>query len=756
MKTTALWLTSNPPEPDTHVVVRGHFLLNGPERVEIRSLGVSWYEAFIDGDWLTCGPARFTPAHPEYDAQFRDLAAGPHVIAAHLHYAGVETRPLPNLPAFWWCDVLVENAPIPITWRGAPLAGFRAQTRRINPILGWIEWCDTRENPEDWHALSFDDRTWPGLCDVEVPIANPRPPTIGNVQRVVHDLTPASAGLLANTFGGPLDDIPTRFFLRALDEPLQPVEGVWRRYDLGRVRLGCPSITLDVPAGTEVELAYSESLNHDRVVPYINWSCGPSCNLDHYVARGGPQTFQPLTPRGGRFIEVHVLAAPDQVSFVDEAFLERVYYGEPLGELRTSVEQFDRIWTTGVDTLRACSEDAITDNPTRERGQWIGDSVSVGLEIGAVAYGDLRLFRRALRQAAQCANADGLVAGLCPGTSIWLASYACHWTCACVRYHELTGEHDLLGELYPAAVRNVLAFEPHLTPNGLENFSDWVFIDWGYGPRSGPTNLVFDLMYLAALRAMLRWSMLIDDGDHREQLSELAARVEAIATRQIRERLAGTDGAESGLDVHQATWALRLGLLPRNDVDEQIGLIKSHIASCFPFDPDGPRLRDPFSSHSQVITPFFAHFILPTLVEHGEMDFVLEVIRRCWGWMLDVGLTTWAEVFDTRWSHCHEWSGTPTWLLSRYLLGLNPRFDLGDRHFELNVVPGTCSTVSGRLPIVGTDNVIDVEWQRDGNVVNYRARVAQPITVHVNARHTGGETGVVAPSTQLNLELRVQ
>jgi len=44
-------------------------------------------------------------------------------------------------------------------------------------------------------------------------------------------------------------------------------------------------------------------------------------------------------------------------------------------------------------------------------------------------------------------------------------------------------------------------------------------------------------------------------------------------------------------------------------------------------------------------------------------------------------------LFDTRWSHCHQWSGCPTWQMSRYSLGLRPRLDLAPDTFEFCLSP---------------------------------------------------------------------
>ena len=63
------------------------------------------------------------------------------------------------------------------------------------------------------------------------------------------------------------------------------------------------------------------------------------------------------------------------------------------------------------------------------------------------------------------------------------------------------------------------------------------------------------------------------------------------------------------------------------------------------------------------------------------------------------GRTTWVEVFDTRWSHCHQWSGAPTWQLSRYVLGLDPRFDRAINSFDLILHPGSLQQANGRIPL---------------------------------------------------------
>ena len=257
--------------------------------------------------------------------------------------------------------------------------------------------------------------------------------------------------------------------------------------------------------------------------------------MDHYVARGGPQRFEPNTPKGGRFLEVHVRAPPERVRFVEERCIERSYFGDPLGSFACGDEVLERIWSLGVETLRACAEDAVIDNPTRERGQWVGDVMTVAMPIAAAAYSDLRLFRRASLQTAWTAREDGMVSGLNPGGLGFLPTYALQWVDSNANHYDrLAGDLELLRDLFPHAVRNLAAFERDLGEGGLRGGLGWNFVDWVKGWDNGvppqepngqsvPVSLTFALALgeAADLEAAF--------GDARE-----AARDRALAARIVK------------------------------------------------------------------------------------------------------------------------------------------------------------------------------------------------------------------------------
>jgi len=708
---------------DSYSLYRGKFRLATAADIEIRVVGSAWYQGWLDGGWLLEGPFRYELDHPEYQVEVQALEEGEHILAFHAHHIGADTRILQNTPPFLWCQVLADGAPCPIEWVCQSLPSQKSGLHRVNPQLGWIEWRDTRLEPDGWQKAEFDDCLWSPVVWGVSSLPEPTAAELGPVRTFFHSLVPEAEGPLTTIFGYAADEPAFVFYSRDRRCLDLPAKGIWRRYDLGRVRLGRPRFVLDLPEGAIVEFALSETLTEGRVSPFINLSAGSSCNLDHYIARGGEQEFVPLTPKGGRFLELHVVNAREGVRFLAEEFLERCYHAPTEAALACGDSLLEKIWAAGIETYRACAEDALTDNPTRERGQWVGDVASVGSAIASVAYHDLRLCRRALVQAALCAREDGLVAGLMPGGRIYMSTYAFQWTVAAVNYFRLTGERALLEELWAAGLRNMAAVREFWTSDGLDNNAvGWSFVDWGYQVEEG-ADLACNLHYLWSLRAMGCWSRTLGRDPLKFQAHEND--LTHILRRRIEERVEA--GGLAALGYHCTALALRMGLAP--DTPKWLDFLEAHLLSCFPNDPEAPRNDAPDGFNRRLITPYFAHYVMPLLIERGRMDFVLEQYRKCWGeYMLADGRTTCLEVFDSRWSHCHQWSACPTWQMSRYLLGLNPRLDRGKAQFDFQLEPGSLAQASGRLPHPD-GGWINVEWKRDDAVVHWSVRAARSLTV---------------------------
>lgn len=733
---------AKPDDKDAYVAFRAEFDLPTATNVEFVLFGATWFVGALDGRAFCEGPARFPKKFPEYQTARESLASGRHALSFVVNHIGVSTRLLEVIEPFLACVARVDGREISLAWKCHRLTAYAPAVRRLNPQLGFIEWCDTRALPAGWQLPGFDATGWLDPVAVTRDLGPLQPLSSANTLSLTHPLTPLATGTFTETFGYERDDIPARFFLRDL-APALPPQGVWRRYDAGRVRLLRPCFELDLPAGTVVEFAYSEALIHGRVSPWITLSGGDSCNLDHYIARGGRQEFCPLTPRGGRFLEIHIFAPAAQVKFHRESVIERAYYGAAAGSLATGDALLDHLWSVGVESHRACAEDAITDNPTRERGQWAGDVVTVGMDVAASAFADLRLCRRSLVQCAQCARDDGLVAGLCPGGLGYLTTYAAQWVSACVHYWELTGERALLEQMWPYAERNLAAFAAAwIADAGLKDDFGWGFVDWGYVRNPGPSDIGVNLHYLTALHSGARWADALGHADRAAAHRAQAKIVHALIARYFETELAAAGDAWTRIGYHRAALGLRLGFFTGARADEGRAFLQAHMLRCFPNRIDAPRLSDPAANSSQLITPYFGHFSLSALIEHGGMDFVLGQYRTCWGWSLGEGRTTLLEVFDTRWSHSHQWGGCPTWQLSRYLLGLAPRHDLGAMHFDLSLATGSHPQATGTRPLPNRDEAITISWKKDSTHLHYTLETPVPLTLHLTPALGGGTVQV--------------
>jgi hypothetical protein len=288
-------------------------------------------------------------------------------------------------------------------------------------------------------------------------------------------------------------------------------------------------------------------------------------------------------------------------------------------------------------------------------------------------------------------------------------------------YFELTGDRALLAELLPYAGKSVAALMSRIDGEGFGNGLGWGFVDWGYAANDGPVDIAVNLIVLGALRSFKKWLECLEEPVPDDLLS-----CERLLENTSRGYLDGGNWKDVG--YHRSVLALREGLVPPEKRCGCVNAIKQHMQDCFPNNPNAPRLSDPSFQSSRLITPYFANFAMPVLIENGEFDFVLDQYRTCWGWVLQQGLTTAPEVFDLRWSHCHAWSTAPTWQLSKYALGLCPAFDKGEGCYRFSWHSCSLSTVSGLLPTPWGEP-IRVQWRRGGSKVQFCVDTAQPIQI---------------------------
>jgi hypothetical protein len=138
------------------------------------------------------------------------------------------------------------------------------------------------------------------------------------------------------------------------------------------------------------------------------------------------------------------------------------------------------------------------------------------------------------------------------------------------------------------------------------------------------------------------------------------------------------------------------------------------------------------------VSVFYGYYVLQARAKAGDYLGCLEVIRNCWGGMLDLGATSFWESFDLDWkegaagitelvpegmkdihadfgeycykglrhSLCHGWSAGPTAWLTEHVLGLSPLepgfkvIKVSPNLVDLRWARGTIPTPNGVIEVV--------------------------------------------------------
>ena len=717
----AFWVSHPSRASDLHVLFTTSIEVEeGTYTFDIQSSGN--FQLLIDGEIKVRGPVRFSSHLPEFYSQDFMLRKGTHSVQIFAHGEFLKTRTMAPLPNFVWLRILNNENSLPLKWKAQEILEFAATGLRISALLGWVEWL---EKPRTDEIELKEIAPVEGLLKLTGPLtkSNLQIPTLPVI--IPNEM---ARGTFRETFTGyKYDDLASQYLLADLNpDPEDDVDGMWVRYDVGKIRIGYFSFDIESETAGELKIAYAERMTpHGEVSPVVPLSAGATRMIQHFNFAAGVTKIEPFQSMGAKFIEIRV-SAPGAIQVHNPQFIERDFLGEPQGFLSTSDPILNKVWQVGIETLRSSAEDALVDS-IRERAEWVGDVVTSALNILTAGWGDYTLVKRALLHAAASARDDGIVAGSGPGELIYLGTYAAMWTTACLQIAIEEGDTAILYEFEESARANIEGLS-HLIRNDGSHDLPWSFVDWGYRPPANHADLAVLSHYIRALSSWIQWLELIGKNEEKSKWQEKYDHFATLITHQLE-----TFPAK----YHAYTLAARNGLV-KNEAAAPI--IRDFISSGFPYNRSAKRLRDPLNVVEGMITPYFTNYSMPVLIDAGDGEKAADFWRTNWGWMLEKGATTWWEVFDDRWSHCHYWSGAPTWQLSRYGLGLHPQLDKSGSSVALRVNDFALTQMKGRihLPIALW---VDVEWKHiSDDEITYTISNTREFVLHVK-----NEKAVLAP-----------
>ncbi len=191
---TPIWLHADLPAHHEIGLFRAAFDIPTPTpAVTIALFADTRYEAFLNGNLIGRGPARFSRQRREYDVlTVGDLPAGRHTLTVRVQWAPALRRSESERPFLWvfvqsGAQTLLSSGP---HWQAIPLTAYRQDSAPVHRwnLLGPTEIVDLAHLPPDWMAGNqatgwqpavpvsvqpglFLPRSIPQLAEVNVPVA---------------------------------------------------------------------------------------------------------------------------------------------------------------------------------------------------------------------------------------------------------------------------------------------------------------------------------------------------------------------------------------------------------------------------------------------------------------------------------------------------------------------------------------------------------------------------------------------------------
>ena len=709
LQSTMIWTGGDAPAESRFVAFRRGFeLAAAPAAATLHVFADARYMLWVNGVYVTGGPARFDPAGPEYDTLEigRHLRAGPNSLAllvlAHTGPAqsGRIRRHAPGLTLQLEVDGHRKLA-TDTGWR------WSERTRYRPPLIDWAnltDRIDTRIEDGDWTQTAYDDRAWaPAVAvpgDLWGPLTARRTPRLRD--------TPA-----IYSFTG-----PTRL-------PVTLAAGERLAFTLPRLSqvYTVLDFTAEDGAGAEFALDYA-SATLERLDGNDHGFGGITCRV-----RAGRQVYITSDSRG--LAEGAIVVTSGRITVHALSLVERLYPFDVAGRFHSSDPRLDRLWALCARSAQVLSEDAYVDCADRERVEWM-DCDPPAFDVTRTALAGppatpggpprcvgARLLGALLRRTALTVQPDGWVKAHTASDRFDLHAKmedrACDWVQGARRYLDSTGDLALIREIWPVIVRQMDWFLARRTPRGLVLAREWIV--WG-----NPVGYVtcegagLNAFVYRALRDAAHLGRAVGDtaaADHFDRAAgDLAAAFDRVlwdehagnyasayfpeATRTLPENrehppklaLAGDRLAPS---FFSALWALDQGIVPP---EKQA------------------RVRDFLLRHrrdAERIMTFYYLFKQLYAADTPELDrAVLDTLRTKWAAMTaSPWQASWEEFAGA--SKAHIYGMFPGYFLSACVLGVRPEMPAARRHLVFEPRPADLTQADG--VVVTEFGPVPVAWE---------------------------------------------
>jgi len=369
------------------------------------------------------------------------------------------------------------------------------------------------------------------------------------------------------------------------------------------------------------------------------------------------------------------------------------------GSFESSDELLNQIWKVSARTVHLCCQDYLLDGIKRDRLPWVGD-VHPQAHVVAYAFGDIDIIQETLDYLANTTPKGEWMN--------WHSSYTIWWIISLFDWYEYTANFEYLKSKHDILVEYAELLMKNIDETGREQLGEVRFIDWSIGKDEFLIDEGLQAMTVLGMKSLTSLFDLLGD-------AQMSARCKAVHDKAIKVDMAETDSKQVN------SLRCMAGMLEADSVNEKYLSV------------------DPFKD----LSTWFGYYILNIRAKAGDIDGSLDVIRKYWGGMLELGATSFWEHYDINWSadkfgrideiqtgekgdvhadcgdhcfvglrhsFCHGWAGGPAAWLGQNILGVTPaepgfkKVKVAPNLGDLDYAKGTIPTPMGIIEVSHSKN----------------------------------------------------
>ena len=361
---------------------------------------------------------------------------------------------------------------------------------------------------------------------------------------------------------------------------------------------------------------------------------------------------------GFRFVRVDLV---DEDSYVEFKSIRAVFIYRDIeykGSFECNDERLNRIWETGAYTVHLNMQDFVWDGIKRDRLVWVGDLHPEIMTINTV-FG----YNQTVPASLDLARDETPLGKWMNG----LSSYSIWWILNQHSWYMYQGDRKYLEQQRVYLVGLLEQLIAKIALDGSEKLDGVRFLDWPSNANKPAIHAGLQALMIMAMQTGAELCGYLGENEMKTKALEAAKRM--------------IDCVPDPNNSKQAAAMMVLaGLADAESMNKKVLAV------------DGAKR----------MSTFYGYYVLQARAKAGDYQGCLDVIRRYWGAMLDLGATTFWEDFDLDWTHnaagideivpagkkdihgdfgnycykgfrhslCHGWASGPTAWLSEHVLGI--------------------------------------------------------------------------------------